>query len=77
MKKRLVLFFITGLSTTMANAADKTGLYVTGKIGGSIVQSTKSTGSISASDGTNNTFDKSGKLGDIPSCFRRRNCTRL
>ncbi|WGL98408.1 porin family protein [Arsenophonus sp. aPb] len=67
MKKCLVLFLITGLPATMVNAADQTGLYVTGKIGGSVVQSTKSTGSISAAMNSNNIFDESGKLDNIPS----------
>ncbi|HGJ5860494.1 MAG TPA: outer membrane protein [Arsenophonus nasoniae] len=63
MKKCLVLFLITGLPATMANAANQTGLYVTGKVGGSVVQSTKSTGSISAAEKRN----MSGKLDDITS----------
>lgn len=66
MKKCLVLFLITGLPATMANAANQTGLYVTGKVGGSVVKSTKSTGSISAISAAEKR-NMSGKLDDITS----------
>lgn len=42
-------------------------MYEKNRIGGSVVQSTKSAGSISAAINSNNILDESGKLDDIPS----------